>query len=463
MIDRISSGHDRLDSVLGGGLPANGINLILGFPGTGKTILAQQYVFFNASVERPALYLSTVSEPFQKLVRYAQTLDFFDGSAVGRSVFYEDVSGPLAADGLSGVLEEVDRLIKAHPSGVMVIDSFKALTAYAPDPRGFRQFVHELAGRLSALPISSFWVGEYGANELGEAPEFAVGDAIIALSTLRVGERETRLLQVLKIRGSAFAPGSHAYRISERGVDVFPRLADPAGHAEYALTSERTSSGIALLDEMLTDGFVAGSSTLVAGPSGIGKTVMGLHFVIHGARQGEPGVIATFQENPAQLERIASGFGWSIRGEGVELMYRAPVDLYVDEWVYDLLATVERSNARRVLIDSLTDLEFASPDRSRFREYIYSLTQRFARAEVSLYMTTEVATLFEVSSLSEFGISHASDNVLLLQYVRGASQLTRAVTVLKTRASSHQPDIREYTITSDGITLGPSLEVGPVP
>jgi circadian clock protein KaiC len=463
VIDRISSGHDRLDSVLGGGLPANGINLILGSPGTGKTILAQQYVFFNASVERPALFLSTVSEPFEKLVRYAQTLDFFDRSAVGRSVFYEDMSGPLAADGLPGVLEEIDRLIKAHPSGVMVIDSFKALTAYAPDPRGFRQFVHELAGRLSALPISSFWVGEYGTKELADAPEFAVGDAIIALSTLRVGERETRLLQVLKIRGSAFAPGSHAYRISEKGVDVFPRLADPAAPAEYALTGKRTSSGIPLLDEMLTDGFVAGSSTLVAGPSGIGKTVMGLHFVIHGARQGEPGVIATFQENPSQLERIASGFGWSIREEGVELMYRAPVDLYVDEWVYDLLATVERSNARRVLIDSLTDLEFASPDRSRFREYIYSLTQRCARAEVSLYMTTEVATLFEVSSLSEFGISHASDNVLLLQYVRGASQLTRAVTVLKTRASSHQPGIREYTITSDGITLGPSLEVGPGP
>ena len=188
----------------------------------------------------------------------------------------------------------------------MVIDSFKALTAYAPDPRGFRQF--STSSPAGSAPFRSAPSGLASTEQTNSVRLLSSRSGTpLLLSRLAGGERETRLLQVVKIRGSAFAPGSHAYRISERGVDVFPRLADPAGHAEYALTSERTSSGFALLDEMLTDGFVAGSSTLVAGPSGIGKTVMGLHFVIHGARQGEPGVIATFQENPAQLERIASG------------------------------------------------------------------------------------------------------------------------------------------------------------
>jgi circadian clock protein KaiC len=138
-------------------------------------------------------------------------------------------------------------------------------------------------------------------------------------------------------------------------------------------------------------------------------------------------------------------------------MYRSPVDLYIDEWVYDLLAAVERTGARRVLIDSLTDLKFAAPDEMRFREYMYSLVQRFSRQGVSLFMTSELPDLFEVPRLSEFGVSHLSDNVVLLQYIRDGSTVRRALTVLKTRASRHEPEIREFRITPEGIVLGESF------
>jgi circadian clock protein KaiC len=181
---------------------------------------------------------------------------------------------------------------------------------------------------------------------------------------------------------------------------------------------------------------------------------MGLHFVFNGVREGEPGVLATLQEHPTQLARIVMEFGWSLDEEGVELMYRSPVDIYIDEWVYDLLAAVERTGARRVLIDSLTDLQFASPDEIRFREYMYSLVQRFSRQGVSLFMTSELPDLFRVTRLSEFGVSHLSDNVVLLQYVRDESAVRRALTVLKTRASRHEPAIREFRITPEGIVLG---------
>ena len=132
-------------------------------------------------------------------------------------------------------------------------------------------------------------------------------------------------------------------------------------------------------------------------------------------------------------------------------MYRSPVDLYIDEWVYDLLDAVERTGARRVLIDSLTDLQFASPDQVRFREYMYSLVQRFSRQGVSLFMTSELPDLFRVARLSEFGVSHLSDNVVVLQYIRDESTVRRALTVLKTRASRHEPEIREFRITPEGI------------
>jgi circadian clock protein KaiC len=453
MSDRLSSGDPRLDAVLGGGLPANAINMVIGLPGTGKTILAQQYVFANATTERPALYLSTVSEPFDKILRYGQTLRFFDPSAVGRSVFYEDLGTILNERGLEGVLDQVSLLIKERRPGLIVLDSFKALSAYATGA-DFRRFLHGLAAQLSVFPAASFWVGEYGEDEIAAAPEFAVADAIIGLSTTRGSERETRSLRVLKLRGSDFAPGKHAYRVTDSGIAVFPRLADPVDISEYALGEARHSSGIAALDEMLADGYWPGASTLCVGPSGCGKTLMGLHFVFNGVREGEPGVLATLQEHPTQLARIVKEFGWSLDEEGIELMYRSPVDIYIDEWVYDLLAAVERTGARRVLIDSLTDLQFASPDEIRFREYMYSLVQRCSRQGVSLFMTSELPDLFRVTRLSEFGVSHLSDNVVLLQYIRDESAVRRALTVLKTRASRHEPEIREFRITKEGIVLG---------
>jgi circadian clock protein KaiC len=258
---------------------------------------------------------------------------------------------------------------------------------------------------------------------------------------------------VLKLRGSGFLSGGHAYRLSEGGMEVFPRLADPVDPSAYTMPAQRISSGIAALDAMLADGYWPGAATLVAGPSGSGKTLIGLHFVVSGARRGEPGIIATLQENPTQLERVAQGFGWSLAEDGIELLYRSPVNLLVDQWVYELLATLERTGARRILIDSLGDLAFAAGDEVRYREYLYSLVQRCSRRGVSLLMTLELADLFQVTRLSEMGISHVSDNVVLLQYLRQQARVKRTLTVLKTRASLHEPQVRQFTITPEGVTL----------
>jgi circadian clock protein KaiC len=452
--ERLSSGHRRLDLILGGGLWTDAITLITGAPGTGKTLLAQQLVFANATAERPALYVSTVSEPMAKIMRYGRSLSFFDEHAVGNAVFYEDLGGLLDQRGLPAFVDRLEALLEERRPGMIVIDSFKALHEFAREPSDFRWFLHDFAGRLSAIDASSIWVGEYLDDDIAREPEFAVADAIIQLSTLRTNERELRVLQVLKLRGSAFLSGHHAYRLSERGLDVFPRLADQPLEGDYELGAERVSSGIPALDEMLSDGYWPGASTLVAGPSGAGKTVMGLSFVFGGAEAGERGLIANLQENPSQLERTARGFGWSLKDERVSVLYRSGVDLYIDQWVHELLDTVEREKVQRVVIDSLGDLAFASPDVVRFREYVYSLTQRFSRLGISVLMTMEVPDLFHLSRLTESGISNMSDNVVLLQFLRGESRVKRALTVLKTRASLHEPEIREYVITNDGIVLG---------
>lgn len=461
MSDRLLSGDARLDSVLGGGLPANSITVLAGAPGSGKTILAHQYVFENATREKPALYLTTVSEPFEKILRYGQTLSFFDARLVGHAVVYEDLGTILASRGLTAALDRIDALTKERRPGMIVIDSFTAFRDFAADDSEFRRFLHALAGRLSAFPATAFWIGEYDGDDLGVRPEFNVADAILHLSARRISERELREFEVRKLRGSDFLMGRHAYRLSNEGVNVFPRLADPAQEAPYDPDgSRRISSGIEALDKMLADGYWPGASTLIAGPSGCGKTLLGLHFVFGGARQGEPGLIATLQENPVQLERVVQSFGWSLEEAAVEVMYRSPVDIYIDQWFHELLERVEHGRVRRVLIDSLDDLGFTTQDEVRFREYMYSLVQRCARNRVSLMMTLEVPQLSRITHLSDFNISHLADNVVLLQYVWAGSQVKRALTVLKARASALEPTVREFKILPDGIVLGDELEYG---
>ena len=460
MNGRLTSGIDRFDVLLDGGLPPGAINLIVGNPGSGKTMLALHYLFANATPERPGVYLSTVSEPFEKLIRYGQTLDFFDPRQVGRSVFFDDLAAAVEDGGLPSVLGEIDRLIRTRRPGVVVIDSFKPLGVYADDLRAFRSFLTGLAGRLSAFDASSFWIGEYGSAELVQAPEFAVADAVISLESTHRSERTVRELRILKLRGSSFASGAHAYRLTASGVNVFPRLADHVLEEPYALEAPRNTSGVAALDEMLGEGYVAGGSTLCVGPTGAGKTLAGLHFLFKGAEAGEAGLIATFQENPSQLERIVNGFGWTLGDERVSVLYRSPVDMYIDEWVYDLLDTVERVGARRVVIDSVSDIEAAAGDEHRFREYLYSLVQRLSRRGVGVLLTLEVAELFRIDRIRPSGVASLCDNVVLLQYANDGARIRRTLTVLKTRASAHDPGIRNFDIDGRGIVLADAAREG---
>jgi len=251
MIDRLKSGCDRLDMVLDGGLPGNAIHLIAGPPGSGKTILAEQYAFANATVEQPAVYLSTVSEPLDKLVRFGQILEFFDLASIGRRVFYESLGEDLEEGGLQRILERLRVLLRERHPGILIIDSFKALAVYAPTRRDFRSFLFELAADTSAVTGSSFWLGEYDLDTISGEPEAAVADSILGLGLRRSGERASRVLEVVKLRGSNYLPGQHSYRISAAGLSVFPRLADTVDASSYDLGAERVSTGIDALRRSL--------------------------------------------------------------------------------------------------------------------------------------------------------------------------------------------------------------------
>jgi circadian clock protein KaiC len=458
MMRRVSTGVPRLDTVLGGGLVANSIALITGAPGSGKTILAGKWMFANATTEHPGLYLSTVSEPFDKIVSYSQSLSFFEVGVIGKSVFYEDLGEALVDGGLVAVLRRIDELVRLHRPGFVVIDSFKAMKAFGSDEADFRRFLRDLSGRFTAQAISSMWVGEYDSPAVSDSPEFAVADAVLTLETRRSAERSVRYLSVRKLRGSSFLSGDHVFRVTDDGLEVFPRLADQGDGHPFPRFDGRVSTGVPALDDSVEQGFWPGSTTLIAGPSGTGKTLMGLHFLYEGGRRDEPGILLTLQENRTQLARITEGFGWSMEDRNVTVLDRSPVALYIDELIYELLDCIEQLGARRVVVDALGDLESASPDPTRFSEFVYSLGQRCARQGVSLMMTYETAELFRTTRLSHTGMSHISDNVILLQYVQQGSAVKRAMCILKTRGSVAATGVRQFEITTKGIVLGDPID-----
>ncbi|MDP2234268.1 MAG: ATPase domain-containing protein, partial [Actinomycetota bacterium] len=234
MTERIKSGNEALDRVLGGGFPRNSINVLMGLPGTGKTILAEQVVFANATPESPALYISTLSEPLDKMLRYLQGFDYFDPSLLDDdAVVYADLGDSLRKDGLRGFVDRATELIKEHAPSIVVIDSFKALHLFSEDGRDARHRLSELLSTLSSLATTSFLVGEYSSEEVSAFSEFAVADGIVELVLQKHGVRDARYLRVVKQRGSDFFGGEHAFRITLAGLELFPRLTTPPGHISY--------------------------------------------------------------------------------------------------------------------------------------------------------------------------------------------------------------------------------------
>ncbi len=457
-MERIGSGSDVLDSILDGGFPVNSINIVMGLPGTGKTILAEKIVFSNASTERPALYIATVSEPLDKMLRYLQEFDYFKPELVGDAVIYEDLSEVLRVKDLDACVAEIIRLVKEHNPSFLVIDSFKALHAFSASAGEFRTAISKLMNTLSSLAITSFLVGEYTSDEIASQPEFAIADGIIELVLQKVGVKDVRYLRVVKERGSKFLNGEHAFKITRSGLAVFQRVVTPSAAVSYELVNKRDKTGVAVFDEMVADGFWQGASTIVFGPPGSGKTLLGLHFIFKGIEMGHKGLIATMEENPTQLDRIVSGFGWDMQkavDDGMlELYYVSPVDIYIDEFVSTITDMAFESGAERVMIDSLSDLVSSEPDVRRFRDFIYSLVQTMSTKGISTYMTHEMNNLFATSVTTEFGISHMSDNIVLIHYVRQESEIKRAIAIVKTRASHHDPRIRQFDITSEGFRIG---------
>src|ERR1700682_6020016 len=276
---RLRTGLPDLDLILGGGLEAGSLVLLAGAPGTGKTILAQQICFANATPEHKALYYTTLSEPHTKLVRHLEPFHFFKPDALGKSVDFIHL-GELVAEageaGLEPVLTEVvQKCFETRPA-VVVIDSDKALRDFAGEHE-LRTALYDRASRVAHTDALLLLVGEYTSGEIEGGVEFSLADGIVTLAYEPHEPVDRRWLRVVKLRGGDHLVGKHSFRIGQAGFEVFPRLETlaPDGVVD---ADGAVASGVPRLDELMGGGIRAGQATVVLRPAGAGQSSPGARF-----------------------------------------------------------------------------------------------------------------------------------------------------------------------------------------
>jgi circadian clock protein KaiC len=462
-IRKLPSGVRGLDEILGGGIPEFSFNIIAGTPGCGKTTLAHQIVFANATVKKPALYFTVLGEPGIKMLRHQQQYSFFDETKLGRAVRFINLSDVALEQDLNVVLAEITKQVTAADPGIVVVDSFrtvirKAIASF--QEVDMQLFIQRLAQFLTCWEATTFLVGEYSPEEIRDNPVFTIADSLFWLSQLTERNSVVRKLQVMKLRGQASVPGLHTFRINNDGLQAFSRTLGLGGkNLDFARNRRRLSVGIPELDKMLNGGLLEGDSLLVAGPSGTGKSALATQFVAEGLRQGEAAIMALFEERPQGYKNRAASLGLHFKKpqeQGrLDILYLRPLDLSVDEITQEILDAVKAIGAKRLVIDSLVGFEMAlAPGfREDFRESLYRMIVALTGAGVTILTTVEVEDNFTALQFSHYAISFLTDDIIRLRYVEIDGQLRKVMVVIKMRGGNHSKDIREYVITDKGVVV----------
>lgn len=462
-IDQLKTGVPGLDEILGGGLPELSFNIIAGSPGCGKTTLAHQFMFANATMERPALYFTVLGEPALKMLRYQQQFTFFDPAKLNKAVRFVNLSQDLIERGLRGVLDEISKQVEAINPGIVVVDSFRSvLRSELHDGKDLavQTFVQQLAMLLTSYEATTFLVGEYAESEVRDNPIFTVADGLFWLFQQVDRNSVVRKMQIIKLRGQASVPGLHTFRITEDGLQAFSRTLGLLGQRKKSGSVKRLSMGIPALDEMMGGGVPEGDSLLIAGSSGTGKSLMATQFLAAGIAAGEPGIAAVFEERPNEYTARATEFGLDLQtpltAGSLEVIYLRPLDLSVDEMMQEILDAVKRTGAKRLVIDSLAGFEMALAPafRADFRESLYRMIFALTAIGITILSTLEMPETFTELLFSSYAISFLTDDIIRMRYVEIDGQLSQIMMVVKMRRGSHSREIRQYQITAHGIVIG---------
>jgi circadian clock protein KaiC len=465
-IRSLKTGVPGFDAVLGGGLPELSFNLIAGSPGSGKTTLAQQIVFANATVEKPALYFTVLGEPTLKMLRYQQEFSFFDPSLAGSAIKYLNLSEEALTQDLATVLERIVAEVTSAKPGIVVVDSFRTFLG-KPDEMGIaasmsiNHFIQRLALHLTMWETTSFLIGEYAEQEQRN-PVFTVADGVFWLSQVTDRNSVVRKLQIVKVRGRSPMPGLHTFRITDDGVQIFPRIPEQQGQHRTTST-RRLTTGVPGLDEMMGGGIPAGDAVMLVGPAGSGKTTFATQFASGALEEGEAVVIVVFEEYPEEYLTRAQARNQdlqrAIEAGKLEIIYLRPLDLSVDETLAEIQDAVDAIGATRVVIDSLSGFEVALAPafREDFRESLYRLVGALTATGVTIFMTYEIAGGYPDVLVAKEKVFFVTDDIIVQHFVEIDGELRKVLAIHKMRGSAHSHHFCTFDITASGAVVGGPL------
>jgi circadian clock protein KaiC len=463
-ISLLPTGVQGLDTLLNGGISQYSFNVITGMPGSGKTTLAHQIMFSLASENRKALYFTIVGEPPLKMLRYQQQFSYFDTAKINHDICYLNLADDLQKGGFNGVLDRILREVEQFQPGLVFVDSFRSVVNAAKEGSQsmaeLQYFVQRLGMHMASWQATTFLIGEYTeALEEGN-PIFTVADGVINLTQECDGNAIVRKIRVAKMRGIPHMLGLHTFRMSNDGVRVFPRLLS-GGISESGIlhpkppTEQRLSTGSKELDEMLGGGIPSGYSMLLVGPPGAGKTVLTTSFLTAGAKNGERGILATFEHvvssvmNKALIDLIDKG--------DVKVVHPKTLDMSIEEIVIELIDAVTRTGATRLVIDSLSALELvlAPQFRINFEESLFRMLSAFANKGVTIIMIRSTDGSAAGRTYRPSG-AFLVDGLLTMRLVEVGETVTKKIACDKLRGLPHSATSRAYEIEDDGIRVSRS-------
>ncbi|WP_285349798.1 ATPase domain-containing protein [Pseudomonas sp. ME-P-057] len=456
-LKRLESGIRGFDALLKGGLVAGASYIVQGKPGSGKTILANQLGFNHVRHNGRVLFATLLAEPHDRLFHFLSTLSFFDRSAVGQSIQFVSAFDTLENDGLDEVVKLLRREITRQQTSLLILDGLLNARSRAETPLDTKQFISELQGHAAFAGCTVMFLT---SSQLDDgSPEHTMVDGVIEMGEEIVGSRTVRRIKMRKTRGSGAIPGAHEFEINDQGISIYPRLESMLIRADLPLDTPQilVGSGIDALDAHIGGGLVRTSVTLIMGPSGAGKTSLGLQFLGRCSAE-EPGLYFGFHESPQRAKAKARSLGRdfaSLEAAGaVHIDWNPASAGLIDRLCYELLERVERQQVKRVFIDSINALSRTAADPSRALDVLETLLGELRARGVTVMAAWEAHRLIDNrAGVLMPDISGVVDNLLLVQFVQHRTELQRQVSILKIRDNAYDPSPLEVVMSRAGITM----------
>lgn len=455
-LERVATGIPGLDVVLGGGFFRAGVYILQGLPGTGKTMLANQLCYSHVAAGGSAVYMTLLAESHSRMLQHIRSLSFFDESAIPDKLSYLSAFHDLETDGLKGLVAVLRREMRARRVGVLVLDGLVAAAEAAETDRELKKFIHEVQTSAVFHGCTVFLLTSGNMQRVNA--EHTMVDGILELEDRLFDARAERSIQVRKFRGAGSLRGKHAFRITDDGLEVFPRIESLYSRPPEAVDGPRgMSTGVTSLDALISvRGLPTASISVVVGSTGTGKTTLGLHF-LSGSTREEPGLLFSFFESPARVRSKARSFGFDFQAleasGALKLAWHAQGEHVLDELGHRLLSEVTERGVKRLVIDGLSGFFESAVFPERTNRFFSCLANELRRRGATVIMTLETRDVVGSSVYAPYGVSGFVDNLMFLRFVEHRGHVKRLLSVTKMRDSDFDVGLHALEISAHGMRI----------